>query len=212
MHIDERRLRSLLLDEWRDLRDPAHDIGHVERVVHNAKTIADAENGDLNIIVPAAWLHDVVSLPKNHPNRAKGSVTAADRAIALLSEHHFPETYFDAIHHAIAAHSFSANIPCNSLEAKIVQDADRLDALGAIGIARTFSVCGQLGRYLFDHNDPSARNRTPDDTIYGLDHFQIKLFKIAETLHTQTARAIAADRVKFMSDFMDQIVHETIVK
>lgn len=197
--------QRILLNAWQTQSDPSHDLGHVSRVVKNARLIAQTEGGDVNVIVPAAWLHDIVNLPKNHPDRTKASIMAADVAVAELRTAGYPAQHMEAIHHAIAAHSFSAGIAPQTLEAKILQDADRLDALGAIGIARTFAVSGQLGRMLFDPVDPLARNRTPDDTTYGLDHFQVKLFKVAETLHTSAARDLAAQRVAFMRQFVAQI-------
>lgn len=196
--------QRILLDNWQTQPDPSHDLGHVSRVVKNARLIAKTEGGDLDVLIPAAWLHDIVNVPKNHPDRAKASVMAADVAVQKLTEAAY--TYrLDAIHHAIAAHSFSAAITPSTLEAKILQDADRLDALGAIGIARTFAVSGQLGRALFDSIDPLALNRAPDDRAYALDHFQVKLFKVAETLQTATARSLAAQRVAFMHQFASQI-------
>jgi len=201
--------QKILLDAWADHNDPAHDLGHIRRVVNNARLIAAAEGGDLNILIPAAWLHDIVSLPKDHPERKSGSRMAADLAIAKLTD--YPPQYLDPIHHAILAHSFSAGVAPQTIEAKILQDADRLDALGAIGLARMFSVGGQLGRPLFDPNDPLAERRAPDDTQYSLDHIQVKLVKIAETLQTKTARDIAASRVEFLLRFAWQVSVEAKV-
>jgi uncharacterized protein len=204
--VDEAFYKSALLDAWKDQKDSAHDIGHVERVVRAARQIALAEGGDIDVIIPAAWLHDVVNLPKDHPDRSKASIMAAEKARAILAISGAQK--LDAIHHAIAAHSFSAGIAPETLEAKILQDADRLDALGAIGIARCFAVSGALGRPLFNPADPLATKRAPDDTQYGLDHFQVKLYRIAETLHTPTARHMAAERVAFMKQFEMQISSE----
>lgn len=197
--------QAILLKAWANENDPAHDIGHIRRVVANAHTIAQAEGGDLNIITPAAWLHDIVNLPKDHPDRTRASVISADHAVAVLDGYGLD---LDAIHHAIAAHSFSANIPPRTLEAKIVQDADRLDALGAIGLARMFAVGGALRRPLFDADDVLAEGRAPDDTRYSLDHIQVKLLKVAQTLHTKAARAMAASRVDFMQEFARRIAAE----
>src|SRR5690606_29477088 len=142
----------------------------------------------MDIILPAAWLHDCVNLPKNHPDRKLASRYAADFAVKMLRSSGAQEETLLQIHHAIEAHSFSAGIEPKTIEAKIVQDADRMDSLGAIGLARTFAVSGMLGRTLWDSADPLAENRTADDKIFGLDHLYVKLFGIAETLHTDTAR------------------------
>ena len=201
--------KDILLKHWASMpEDSAHDLAHVQRVVRMAQRIAADEGGDLSIILPAAWLHDLVNLPKNHPDRAKASVLAADLAVKELEAIGYEAEKLPAIHHAIAAHSFSAGIPAETLEAKIVQDADRLDSLGAIGMARTFAVSGALGRALFHPEDPLATERDADDSVYGLDHFEIKLYRIARTLHTECAKLIAAQRVRFMKEFCAQIAEE----
>lgn len=200
--------QAILLDAWAGQDDPAHDIGHIRRVVANARAIALAEGGDMGVITAAAWLHDIVNLPKDHPDRARASALSADRAVAALDGYGLD---LDAVHHAIAAHSFSANITPRTLEAEIVQDADRLDALGAIGLARMFAVGGALRRPLFDADDVLAQGRAPDDTRYSLDHIQVKLVKVAQGLNTATARAMAATRVDFMREFARRIATENTV-
>lgn len=206
--IDEAALQSLLLQEWGAQNDPSHDLGHVKRVVAAVRKIAALEGGDLSVLIPAAWLHDIVNLPKDHPQRVEASKLSADKAFAILAAHGYEARALEAIHHAIHAHSFSAGITPSTLEAKILQDADRLDALGAIGIARCFAVSGALGRALFDPEDPLADRRAPDDTVYGLDHFQVKLYRIAVSLHTATARAMATERAQFMRMFAAQLDKE----
>jgi uncharacterized protein len=197
--------QNILEQAWQDQHDSGHDIGHITRVLKSARLIAAQHGGRLEVIIPAVWLHDIVNLPKDSPNRTMASRMAADKAIEILAQHHYPALYLEGIHHAIAAHSFSANIEATTLEAKIVQDADRLDGLGAIGIARCMAVNGALGRALFHPTDPLATNRTPDDTLYALDHFQVKLYRMAETLHTATARTMAQDRIAFMKTFAAEI-------
>ena len=188
--------------------DPAHDLSHVKRVVNTAKKLAKEENAINEIVVPAAWLHDLVNLPKNHPDRKKASTLAADEALKYLRSVEYPEKYLDGIHHAICAHSFSAGITPTTLEAKIVQDADRLDALGAIGLARLFSINTQLGRVFYDHKDPFAQKRSLDDKLYGLDHIFIKLEKISESMNTVSASIEAKRRFRFIQDFLDELKKE----
>jgi len=98
----------------------------------------------------------------------------------------FPAEKIKGVHHAIHAHSFSANVLPQTIEAKILQDADRLEALGAIGLARVFYVAGQLNTQLFHPEDPLAEQRIADDTLYALDHFPLKLFKLPSLMHTAT--------------------------
>jgi len=188
--------------------DLAHDLLHVKRVVKLATLIAKKEKAELNVVLPAAWLHDCVSYPKNHPLRSQSSLHAADKAIQFLSSIEYPKQYLDAIHHAIAAHSYSGGLIANTLEAKIVQDADRLDAIGAIGIARCIQVSSQLKRPLYAPEDAFSEQRTLDDQRFTLDHFYKKLLKLASLMHTQTAQDIAAQRTQFMESYLQQLALE----
>ncbi|WP_330942820.1 HD domain-containing protein [Vibrio diabolicus] len=188
--------------------DAAHDISHVQRVVNTAKKLAVEEGADLSIVLPAAYLHDCFTYPKDHPNRKQSSIIAAKKAVAFLESIDYPQQYHDAIAHAIEAHSFSANIRPNTLEAKVVQDADRLDALGAIGITRCIQVSSEFDAQLYDDKDIFAQQRELDDKQFTLDHFQTKLFKIAETMNTESARREAQKRKAFMQAYIEQLHDE----
>ena len=146
-----------------DQFDPSHRIDHVQRVFLNMRRLAEQEQADLNVLIPATWLHDCVAVCKKSGKRAQASTLSADAAIAWLRQEGYPEQHFDAIHHAIAAHSFSAGIPPQSLEAQVLQDADRLDALGAVGIARTMMLGGQFGSMLAHPDEPFPETRARDD-------------------------------------------------
>ncbi|MCB0356552.1 MAG: HD domain-containing protein [Bdellovibrionales bacterium] len=185
--------------------DCAHDYLHFHRVVNTAKKLAERERAEMAIVVPAAWLHDFVIVAKDSPLRNQASKLSAEAAVEYLASIGYAEKYLREIYHAIEAHSFSANIPCETLEAKIVQDADRLDALGAIGVARCFATGGVLGRPLYAQEDPLCEKREANDRSYTLDHFYQKLFKVAESLHTSTARQVAQQRVEVMKDFVQNI-------
>ncbi|KPZ53863.1 putative hydrolase [Pseudoalteromonas sp. P1-13-1a] len=188
--------------------DVAHDITHIERVVRVAIQLCHAEQANMNIVLPAAWMHDCVAVAKNHPNRAKASTMAADKAIAFLKSINYDASLFDDIHHAIAAHSFSANIAVKTLEAQIVQDADRMDALGAIGVSRCMKVGGSISRLLYNPDDPFCVNREADDKTYTLDHFFIKLLHIAKSMNTPSAKAEAERRTAYMYAFLEQLKSE----
>ncbi|HHX8265802.1 TPA: HD domain-containing protein [Vibrio diabolicus] len=188
--------------------DAAHDISHVQRVVNTAKKLAVEEGADLSIVLPAAYLHDCFTYPKDHPNRKQSSIIAAKKAVAFLESIDYPQQYHDAIAHAIEAHSFSANIRPNTLEAKVVQDADRLDALGAIGVTRCIQVSTEFDAQLYDDKDIFAQQRELDDKQFTLDHFQAKLFKIAETMNTESARREAQKRKAFMQTYLEQLHDE----
>lgn len=182
--------------------DPAHDLLHFQRVVSLAKKLCRLENGREEIVIPAAWLHDLVIVPKDGPLRSRASRLSAEKAIEFLASIEYPTIYFDDIAHAIEGHSFSANIDVRTIEAKIVQDADRLDGLGAIGIARCFATAGLLKRPFYSPEDPFCELRPADDARYTIDHFFKKLFKTAETLKTESGRQEGHRRVQVMRDYL----------
>jgi uncharacterized protein len=188
--------------------DPAHDLSHVQRVVANASKLTASENGDPAITIPAAWLHDCVSVPKDSPLRKQASRLAADDAVRFLDSVKYPDHLLEPIHHAIEAHSFSADIDTRTLEARIVQDAYRLEAIGAIGIARCFLTGGSMGTPLYDPADPFADHREPNDRLYTIDHFYCKLFGLADTMKTGAGRAEALKRTRYMREFLQQLGRE----
>lgn len=188
--------------------DAAHDLAHVQRVVAAATQLAQSEKADLRVVIPAAWLHDCVSLPKNSASRQRASQLAAEKAGNFLQEIGYPAEHLDGIQHAIAAHSFSAGIFPQTIEAKVVQDADRLDALGAIGIARCILTGDSFDSHLYEPHDPFGSARPRDDNKYMVDHFFIKLFKLQETMQTAAGRTEAARRTAFMHDYLRQLGHE----
>lgn len=190
--------------------DSAHDLAHIKRVVANAKTLLKNEPADQEVVISAAWLHDCVVLPKNHPERKSASKLAADKAVTFLKSTEFPKSKLDQVHHAILAHSYSADIEPESLEAKIVQDADRIDALGAIGIARSFVVGGQLNRALYNSDDPFCESRDPDDLAWTIDHFYTKLFNLPGLMNTKAGKELATSRVAYMKGFLSQLRSEII--
>lgn len=189
--------------------DGAHDLGHLARVWANARAIGLDEGAvDWQVLEAAVWFHDLVNLPKSSPDRAKASSLSAKAAVAFLRADGFPEEKLPAVAHAIEAHSFSADIAPDTLEARILQDADRLEALGAIGIARMFMVAGQMGAAMADSADPMARNRPLDDRRFSLDHLETKLLRLPETMQTRMGRMMAEERAEWMMSFRSRLLHE----
>jgi uncharacterized protein len=189
--------------------DPAHDLDHVVRVWRTARALSATEEPvNLLVILAASLLHDIVNLSKDHPDRARASALSADRAVLILRDLGFPAELLPGVAHAIVAHSYSAAVPPRTREAMVVQDADRLESLGAIGIARTFSVGGALRRPLLDSDDPLAARRPLDDKRYSLDHFEAKLLKLPATMNTEAGRARATERARYLAAFRDQLVAE----
>jgi uncharacterized protein len=188
--------------------DPGHGPAHLERVVATAMRLAAEEGARAEIVLPAAWLHDCVHVAKDSPDRARASRMAADRAAGFLRDAGYPPAWLGEIHHAIEAHSFSAAIAPRTLEAQVVQDADRLDALGAIGLARCIAVGAALGRPVYEPEDPFCRVRAPDDRGASVDHFYTKLLKLAGTMQTAAGRREARRRTEFLQAFLDQLESE----
>lgn len=209
--MDLSKVESLLIQKITEVataEDPAHDLLHFKRVVRTAKALCLEENAKMEVVMPAAWLHDLVIIPKNDPRRSQASRLSAEAATQFLKSIGYPEVYFDEIAHAVAAHSFSANIETKTIEAQIVQDADRLDGLGAIGIARCFATSGLMRRAFYSENDPFCEERKPDDSQFTVDHYFAKLFKTADTLKTKSGRIAGARRVEVMKRYLSDLAIE----
>lgn len=198
------------LSEHHSQGDAAHDISHFRRVWATAQRLAEESDADRLVILTACYFHDIVSLAKNHPERSRSSAMAAEQTLTILQSDFpdFPPERYAAVLHAIEAHSFSAGMAPRSEEAKIVQDADRLEALGAIGLARVFAVSGALNNILFDADDPFADRRELDDKKYALDHFQCKLLRLPETMQTEKGRAMALHNARFLVQYMANLSAE----
>ena len=189
--------------------DVAHDRGHVLRVLSNAREIAAGEGVEVGaVLTAAAILHDIVALPKTHPERARASVLSSRKAWSLVRDMGFSREESDAVAHAVAAHSFSGEIEPQTAEARILRDADRLDALGAVGIARCFAVSGGLGRTLWHPDDPFAEARDLDDGRYALDHFATKLLRLGDDMATATGRRLAEARTEVLRRYLDDLARE----
>jgi uncharacterized protein len=188
--------------------DAAHDASHVQRVAINALKFATIEKANIEIVLPAVWLHDCVTMPKNSDLRNKASSLSAQKAQQLLQQWNYPQRHIEAIKHAIIAHSYSANITPTTLEAKIVQDADRIDSIGAIGVARMMMVGGKMDCSLYHEHDPFCDDREPNDRQWTLDHFYSKLLKLNSGFHTQAAIKEAQRRHDYMLHFLKQLASE----
>ncbi len=164
----------------------AHDEDHVERVKRIAKFLAEKEGANVEVVLKAAELHDIARDRENH------AAESARIAESILRKEGFKEEFINAVKHAIEAHSFSGKIVPKTLEAKVLSDADKLDAIGAIGVARAFIFSGERGRGI-------------EETIR---HFEEKLLKLKDMLYTETARRIAKKRHEFLKEFYDEIRRE----
>ncbi|AVR96540.1 HD domain-containing protein [Pseudoduganella armeniaca] len=189
--------------------DGAHDLNHLHRVWGNARRLlADHAQADALVVLAACYLHDLVNLPKNHPERHLASRQAAQLACAQLAALGFPADLLPGVAHAIETHSFSANLEPHTIEARIVQDADRLDALGAVGLARMFYTAGRMGSALAHDSDPAGLHRALDDKAYSLDHIVVKLATLPATMRTDAGRRLGETRLRQLQDFRAAFIAE----
>lgn len=186
--------------------DVSHDFEHALRVLSNAEKIAKKENGDLDIIVPAALFHDLILYPKNHPDKLKSQKESAKAAKKILmSFANFPKEKIKQVEICILECSFSRGIRPKLLESKILQDADGLEATGAISIMRTYSSTGQMKRPFYNSEDPFCENREPNAQKFAVDLFYERLLKVGERIHTKTAKKIAKRRTDFLHKFLKEL-------
>ena len=205
----------LEIDEVRRLygeADSVHDFDHILRVLTLAERIARAEGADVELVRTAALLHDwgraeAVERALDHAQ------VAASRARTWLTARDYPPTQIDAVTHAIAAHRFRTEPAPATLEAQVLFDADKLDAIGAIGVARAFAYGGahnqrlwapisavDLARWEDEGDDP--QRHTP------VHEFVVNLARIKDRLYTQEGRAIAAERHAYMAAFYERMTAE----
>jgi len=192
-------------------KDPSHDINHALRVLALSEKIAKAENADLDIVIPAAIFHDVISYPKNHHKRLRSSNESAEFAERILRNIKiFPKNKIEKVFESIKLCSFTKGLKPNFLEAKILQDADSLEAMGAISIMRTFASAGAMNKTFYDVLDPFCKKRKPDDSKNALDLFFTRLLVVQSRLHTKTAKDISKRRVKFLKTFLNELECELL--
>lgn len=171
-----------------------HDYFHIERVVNSAKRIANEENADEFLVELAAWLHDVGDY-KLHDGIDKSEELISD----FLKELKVPNEIIQKIIEIVSQVSFSKGNQPTSLEAQIVQDADRLDAIGAIGIARCFAYGGSKEREIWNSENPK---------LTTIQHFYDKLLKLKDLMHTDSAKKIAEERHRYLEEFLDRFYQE----
>ncbi|MSR85775.1 HD domain-containing protein [Candidatus Woesearchaeota archaeon] len=193
--------------------DPSHDFEHILRVLRNAEIIATKEGADLDIVIPAALFHDLVNYPKNHPKAKFSSELSAQKTGKLLRKlKNYPQYKIPSVEHAISCCSFSKKVVPNSLEGKVVQDADWLEATGAISIMRTFATTGIMKRPFYHLEDHFCEHREAEPLHYAVDLFYARLLRVHERLNTKTAKALAKRRTAFLQTFLEELKLELQMK
>jgi uncharacterized protein len=184
--------------------DPSHDLAHSHRVAFWTCRIG-APAVVYRLSIAAALCHDIVNLPKNSPDRNKASLESAKKASELLPRYGFDPNSVLEISDAIRDHSYSRGAVPQTPLGRSLQDADRLDALGAIGIMRCVSTAVQLGAKFFDADDPWAEYRPLDEKSFAIDHFFTKLLRLPKTMCTELGRNEANRRVEIMTAFLNAL-------
>lgn len=198
------RVRRAALEYVQQHSYAGHDQTHTIRVHGLSRIIGKKEKADLLILEAAALLHDV-GRSHDQLNHAEKSAEIAE---GLLRECDFPLDRLPQVLYAIRMHRFSRGVDPDTLEAKILQDADRIDISGAIGVGMTFAYGGSKNMEMYNEDDPLAKNRKLDDTKYVLDHFQTKLLKLPKTIHTKTGKQLIRKRWRYLKSFMSQFIRE----
>jgi uncharacterized protein len=187
----------------------SHDWEHTQRVHSLCMHIAQVEGADMEVIEIAACLHDV---GRSYQDESKGSVCHAEKgaemAQSLLEDYPISRERKANIIHCIRSHRFRSNYKPETLEAKILFDADKLDAIGAIGIGRTFLFAGEVGAKLHNPriNPEDTDPYTDEDT--GYREFKLKLSKIKDRMLTNEGRRMAKERHEFMEMFFERFLQE----
>lgn len=197
--------------------DPAHDIDHVLRVLKNVFVISKSEGGDLDILIPAAVFHDIINYPKNDLRRKYSAKESAETAAEILSQiSDYPQEKVKMVSNIIEtcslikgqdAASFKKQ-NTSSREGMILQDADGLEATGAIEIMRTFSYSGYINRRFYDSSDPFAEHRPLNDLKFAVDHFFTRSLNMIKLMNTRTAKEIAKSRIIFTRQFLYELKRE----
>lgn len=205
-HIAADSALAALLEECRarDDGDLTHDTSHALRVALGTLRLGGSEV-DAREAIAAALLHDAVNLPKDSPERQLASERSAEAARARMPELGFAPEAVARIADAVRDHSWSRGATPATALGRALQDADRLEALGAIGLLRCVSTGVRMGGQWFDADDPWAEHRPLDDTTYSVDHFFAKLLALPDTMRTEAGRTEAVRRAEYLLGFLEQL-------
>lgn len=224
--MDESALRERARSYF-DGVSPCHDFQHVRRVVATAKRLADetaaseqdpasdvdpSTDVDGDVLVAAAWLHDVGRGKETRGEIDDHAEWGASEAKRILAERHdetseWPRDRREHVAQCVRAHRYSNDVEPASLEAELLADADNLDATGAVGIARVFAYAGEHERTLYDPDRPPHEDETPAGET-SFNHFHKKILTLADRMYTAAGRELAADRQAYVEDYLDRFERE----
>lgn len=191
--------------------DSAHDFNHVLRVTKMAEYLARLESADMEIVHAAALLHDISRADEDQSGQGDHAEMAAERAREILIGRGVRVERADAVAHAIAAHRYRGSVQPQTLEAKILFDADKLDSIGAVGIARAYAIAGSLKQRLWSEpreDSIATRDQHGNSNHTPVAEFMVKLRHVHTRIYTATARKIAQERHEYMSQFFERLGRE----
>lgn len=187
-----------------------HGVDHVVRVYNMALKISETEDVDMDVVKASCLLHDIARDKEESDSEICHAEEGAKMAEEILKEKNFPQHKIEMIIHAIRVHRYSKRLKATSREAEILQDADRLDALGAIIVSRVFELCGKRGLPIYEPKVPAKESYDGTKTN-GINHLKEKCLKITpESFNTPIAREIAEGRYKYIEDFIQRFEKEWI--
>ena len=198
---------------WYTDSDPVHDFDHILRVYRMVERLAAAEGADLEIVRAAALLHDAEgSNPDDAAKRATHQLASADFAAEVLASEGWEAGRIAAVQHCIRAHRFrDTSEPPQTLEAQILFDADKLDAIGAVGVARVIAFSARVPRPFYA--PPSQQfletgKKEPGEPHTAYHEHLFKLTRIKERMYTKTGRGIAEQRFRYLDDYFKRLIAE----
>ena len=196
--------------EWYPAEDPVHGFDHVLRVMRSAEEIGEEMGADLELLRAAALLHDAAGADPRE-NRAEHENSSADFASEILKKEGWSQDRIEAVVECILSHRYRGKQKPETLEAQILFDADKLDVVGAFGVARTLGYAMQADQPMFA--EPSEKFLASGEAEPGEPHsayheYLFKLRNVKDRLHTDPARRLAAEREKVLVSFFDQLAAE----
>lgn len=200
------------------LSTSAHGVSHTKRVHALCKKLADHDTEE-SILLPAALLHDIARAKEDEDDTGEidHAVLGAEKAEKILTEENFEKEKIEEIQHCIRTHRFRGNREPETLEAKILSDADKLDAIGAVGIGRMFMLAGEFKEKIYRdvkaekyvENNMTENGRVVDISQHSPNlEYELKLKKIPDRLYTDKAKKIGEDRIAYMDCFFDRLEEE----
>jgi len=185
--------------------DPSHDFEHIMRVYKNAEKICKTESVNKKLVLISVLLHDIVKKSQSRKSSKSSADLSAEKSLEILKKLNMSKLEINIITEAIRNHSFTKKKISKTIEGRILQDADRLDAIGAVGISRAFCVSGVKNRPFYNPNNPFAKKRTLNDKKWTLDHFFKKLLLLENQMNTKFGKIEARRRTIILKKFIDNL-------